>query len=433
MFFKVISSRVLEVFLLIIIAIAGAAIFMATVNPIPNSHYIFFIAGISFTVAVVLLFYIRLRPDVVRARQSDLILNIASETLMSLQDGLNMEAAQNVCHFILPGTRASAVSIVDNERILGYAGEGSRVCIPGMPFTTRATREVLNSGEMRILSSKEEIGFANDEINLNAGIVAPLKSGEKVIGALKLYYRKFSDINATQLSLVKGLAVLLSSEIAAAEIDEQRNLAATAELRALQAQINPHFLFNTLNTIASFTRTDSMRAWQLLREFALFYRMTLENSKDMITLKREMEQVERYFMFETARFGEDRLELNVFIEDPLNQFIVPAFLVQPLVENAVKYAMREGECLHINVRAFNEGGATIVEVSDDGAGMDERAKERALATNNTSSGSGIAMSNIASRISALFEEDSHMEVISAQGEGTIVRLVMYGTLEINNL
>ena len=91
-------------------------------------------------------------------------------------------------------------------------------------------------------------------------------------------------------------------------LEEQTKLATSMELKMLQSQINPHFLFNTINTIASFIRTDPNKARTLLREFAVFYRRTLEDAADLILLDREIEQTQRYFTFEVARFGEDRLE-----------------------------------------------------------------------------------------------------------------------------
>ena len=98
-------------------------------------------------------------------------------------------------------------------------------------------------------------------------------------------------------------------------------------LKALQAQINPHFLFNTINTIASLIRTDPPRARDLLREFAIFYRRILENSQDLITITQEVDQVQRYLIFEKARFGEDRIAMDVRIEPGLEGLQVPSFVI----------------------------------------------------------------------------------------------------------
>ena len=112
------------------------------------------------------------------------------------------------------------------------------------------------------------------------------------VGTLKLYYESDVLIDETQRAIAEGLAQLLSTQLSIAELDRQVVLATKAELQALQAQINPHFLFNTINTIASLIRTDPARARVLLREFAAFYRQTLENSNDLIPLDRELPSAE---------------------------------------------------------------------------------------------------------------------------------------------
>ena len=111
----------------------------------------------------------------------------------------------------------------------------------------------------------------------------------------------------------------------------QAELTARAEVKALQAQINPHFLFNTLNTIASLCRTDPMRARSLLRDFSMFYRHTLESSESgLIPLSQELEQTRRYLTIEKARFGEDRIVESEHVSEGIGKLRVPSFVIQPL-------------------------------------------------------------------------------------------------------
>ena len=157
--------------------------------------------------------------------------------------------------------------------------------------------------------------------------------------------------------------------MAASALEEQTALATKMELKMLQSQLNPHILFNTINTIASFTRTDPARARTLLREIAKFYRSTLEDSGDLIEFRRELEQTQRYFMFELARFGEDRLELICNVEPEVEDMMVPPFLIQPLVENAVRHAMPSEGKLTIRVEGVLQGDDVVISVIDDGNGM----------------------------------------------------------------
>ena len=190
---------------------------------------------------------------------------------------------------------------------------------------------------------------------------------------MKFYYRSSRRITETQKSIARGLGKLLSTEVAASKLEEQRELATSMELKMLQSQINPHFLFNTINTIASLIRTDPPKARELLREFAVFYRSTIEHSQDQIRLALELEQTLRYFSFEVARFGEDRLEINVDLESKIEntsfnvaEMMVPPFLLQPIVENAVKHAMPAEGKLTIVISAQTEGSDVLISVTDDG-------------------------------------------------------------------
>ncbi len=238
---------------------------------------------------------------------------------------------------------------------------------------------------------------------------------------MKFYYRDPGDITETQKSIAQGFGKLLSIQIAAAQMEEQRKLATSMELKMLQSQINPHFLFNTINTIASFIRTDPMKARDLLREFAVFYRRTLEDSSERIMLSRELEQVERYFMFEVARFGDERVALRIEVEAEVQDMMVPPFIIQPLVENAVRHAMPSEGKLTISVIAEVDGADIVVRVCDDGVGMSEETCANILHP-VSETGMGIAMKNVHDRMKGFFGPDAEMVVTSVLGGGTTITL-----------
>lgn len=417
-----IYARVLDVVLAAICVLSAAVLACAMAWPetVGNLNVV---AGISFTISVALLIYLRLNPDTVRARQSDTILKIASQTLACFQEGFDIPTAQKVCHLLLPAIGAQAVAITDRESILGYAGDDEEISPGGAPIRTKATHATLEDGKLRVLGTPQEIGFPDSIKGLRAGIIVPLTRGDAIIGTLKFYYRRSRDITETQVALAEGLGQLLSTQIAAVELEQQTKLATTMELKALQSQINPHFLFNTINTIASLVRTDPDRARMLLREFAVFYRRTLENSDDLLELSREAEQTMRYFTFEVARFGEDRLAMDIDIEPGLESVMVPAFMVQPLVENAVRHAMPQEGKLEIHILAYSEGDDLYIAVSDNGVGMDAEQRRKLLRP-EASKGLGIAMKNINERLRGYFGTESRMEVDSTPGNGTRVTMFM---------
>ena len=242
-----------------------------------------------------------------RALQSHKILEIANEALAYMRQGLTEESAQEVCRIVLADTEAAAVAITDTERVLGFAGVGEDHHAVGGPIITRATRESIETGEHRVLATKNEIGCPRSDCLLTAAIVVPLVMRGRSAGTLKFYYTTPRLLNETQVAMAEGLAMMLSTQLELSELERQTELATRMELKALQAQINPHFLFNTINTIASLIRTDPARARELLREFAAFYRRTLESGDELIPLEQEIEQTRRYLTFELARFG-DRVD-----------------------------------------------------------------------------------------------------------------------------
>lgn len=381
---------------------------------------------------LVIFVYLCLNPDTLRSQYTEETLSVASAMLEDIKGGLTPESADAVCRRILPETRAMTVAITDTERVLACVGSLVREFPPGSPIHTPATRYVIQHGIVQSFSRVLDVAGENgSRPRIPAGIIAPIKVGDRVIGTLKFYYRDQRSVNRTQYALASGFAEILSTQLAIHELELQQELTSRAELRALQAQINPHFLFNTLNTIASFTRTDSKRARELLREFASFYRATLDNSGSLIPVTREVAQTKRYLVFEKARFGEDRI-LDSFSVDPaVEDTLVPAFVIQPLVENAVRHGMGDEGPLHIDVSVTEDGeNAVLIKVTDDGVGMDEETAERLFdergahpdASAPQGSGAGVAMHNISERIRRFYGPRSYAHVESEPGCGTSIIL-----------
>lgn len=412
----------LEMLMSVLVALAGLVLIWNLVTPEANV-VVLFIAGVVFTLAITVLIRLLMDPDSVRARQSNAVLQLASQTLEAMGEGLDAKSSQRICSLLMPSTAAIAVAITDDHSILGYAGYEESHNPTGAIIRTQATYATLADGKTRVLFTPEEIGFPNGAHGINAAIIVPLAVGKDVKGTLKFYYRSANHISETQKSIAVGFGQLLSTQMAASALEEQTALATKMELKMLQSQINPHFLFNTINTIASLTRTDPAQARTLLREFAKFYRSTLEDSRDLIEFQREVEQTQRYFMFELARFGEDRLELICDIQPEVNEMMVPPFLLQPLVENAVRHAMPSEGKLTIRVTGMRTGDDVIVSVIDDGNGMTQEACQNILHPSSTQ-GMGIAVGNVHDRICGYFGPGTCLEVESELGKGTTVRLVL---------
>ena len=381
-------------------------------------------AGLLFTISLVLLVRIMANPDSVRARQTEDMLKLSRQTLACLKGGLNEKSAQKLCSLLAPNTDAVAVCITNKRTVLGYEGLGSARYGAGDAIFAKSIADAAEDGEPRTLLVPEEIGFSEPIYGVQAAIVVPLRVGRRVEGTLSFFFNSPRRISDTQKTIAENFGHLVSTQLAAEALEGQQKLATSMELKALQSQINPHFLFNTINTIASLVRTDPNKARVLLREFAVFYRRTLDDSQDLIPLSREVEQTMRYFSFEMARFGEDRVGLEMDIEPEVEDLMVPPFLIQPLVENSVQHAMPAEGKLTVTIGARPDGDDNvIVWVADDGVGMSEEACENILHP-ESATGIGIAVKNVHDRMCGYFGPGTHMEVASELGSGTTVRLVL---------
>lgn len=375
----------------------------------------------------------RRHPESDRVRLSEEMLGLANLTLDYMKDGMTPEAAMRICAMLKPSTGAIAVSITDRDTILAYLGYyGDQPDPTGGPIQTTSTYKTISDGRLRVLRTHDDIGFPASVTKIEAAIIVPLVVGmstesSSVEGALKFYYEKADEITGLQISVAQGIGRLLSTQMAAIEMEHQRDIATTLELKMLQSQINPHFLFNTINTIASLVRTDPDKARTLLRDFAAFYRSTLENPAELIGLCEEIDQTLRYFAFVVARFGEDRVAIEVNVDEALEDMPVPPFVIQPIIENSVTHGMPSEAKLTIRLDATVSGDDAIIRIADDGVGMDVESF-KTMAKEHSGSGLGLALHNVEDRIRGGFGPGSGLTIESELGRGTIVTLTLKGAL-----
>ena len=402
------------------------------------------VAGVVAANVIVIAGSVNLTPDDTRSQATERTLRVATNTLEHLRGGLTPENAQAICVLLLPETNAAGVAITDAKRVLAYEGSFNVAFPPGTE-NSRPTREVLKSKRTETFYAMDQemqeprrFAAGISTSGNSFGVIVPLVVQDEAVGTIKLYYSRDRDMDRTQLAIARGLGMLLSTQLSSYELDAQAELTARAEVKALQAQINPHFLFNTLNTIASLCRTDPMRARSLLRDFSMFYRHTLESSESgLIPLSQELEQTRRYLTIEKARFGEDRIVESEHVSEGIGKLRVPSFVIQPIVENAVRHAMRDSGPLSIDVHAVVDGDDVLIAVADDGLGMTEEAAQRLLESGGADAaptpvgsgrrrGAGMALKNVMERIERFYDPGSGVEVVSRPGEGTCVTLRLCG-------
>jgi two-component system, LytTR family, sensor kinase len=212
-----------------------------------------------------------------------------------------------------------------------------------------------------------------------------------------------------------------SAQLALAELDSSRDRLARAEVRALRAQISPHFIYNALTAIASFVRTDPERARELILEFAEFTRYSFRSHGEFTTLAEELRSIDRYLTIERARFGE-RLQVKLQIAPEVLPVGLPFLCLQPLVENAVRHGLsRKPGVGTISIVARDNGAECHLTVEDDGVGMDPAVLTEGT-EEPTDAGQHVGLSNVDDRLRTVFGDQYGLVVETAPGAGTKVSM-----------
>jgi two-component system LytT family sensor kinase len=203
------------------------------------------------------------------------------------------------------------------------------------------------------------------------------------------------------------------------KLEEQERLLLHARMEALQNQINPHFLFNTLNSISSLVRFDPEKARDVISKLATILRRLLSSGDSFVPLREEVEFIDNYLDIEVVRFGPDKLRVVKELDPVSLDVMVPSMLLQPLVENSIKHGLSskvEGGSIYLRSRLSDSG--IVIEVEDDGVGM---AATQLIASKSTQ-GAGIGMANISERLQVLYGDTARMTIDSHAGKGTLVRI-----------
>ena len=202
------------------------------------------------------------------------------------------------------------------------------------------------------------------------------------------------------------------------KLKEQERLLLEARLDALQRQINPHFLFNTLNSIASLVRVKPEMARTMTVKLANILRELLKEHDTYVPLSQELRFTDDYLDIEVVRFGADKLRVEKDIDPQTLDVLVPSILLQPLIENSIKHGLEPR--IHggtVTLRSRMDGGRVMIEVSDDGVGMVQQPQSALKRTGN-----GIGMKNVRERLEVLYGADAQFTVVSNPGRGTRVSI-----------
>jgi two-component system, LytTR family, sensor kinase len=340
------------------------------------------------------------------------VLALASRAAEPLRAGLSPAAASAAVGPLAEVLHASALVLTDTVTVLAYNGG----CDWHRGFALEAAVSVLAGKGTQVEASR----CGQVDCDITAVVVAPLVVEGAIVGTLQAY------VDEAELSFVRAaeeLARWVANQVELGELDRARVSAAGAQLRTLRAQISPHFLFNALNTIASFVRTDPERARELLMEFADFARYTFSSTDQFATFADELRAIDTYVSIERARFG-DRLNVSLRVAPEVLGVPVPFLVLQPLVENALQHGLyrKEGGGT-LTVRAFDAGTEAHIVIEDDGVGMEPEVLAELLAGHGVQGERrGFGLASVDERLRTTFGSEYGIVVETGLGLGTKVTI-----------
>jgi two-component system, LytTR family, sensor kinase len=336
-------------------------------------------------------------------------LHAATATLPHLRRGLSTRTAEEVVPHLRALMGAAAIALADTQAVVAIDGEGREQVRPGDLLSRLLARTPDDRMHIvpRLISS-------DPTCPLRSAVLAPLSVQGRRAGTLIAFYRAVGPPGHAELRVVQEAASLVSAQVELSVVAEQEDRLAQAELRALRAQISPHFIYNALAVVAADIDARPDEARELLIEFAEFTRYLFRDRRSYVTLGEEVDHVERYLRLERARFR-DSLHVSVDVPTETRSAVVPAMSVQPLVENAVRHGVeRRAGTGRVAIAARVSGEDVELLVSDDGIGIEPHRLPAVIA----GAGGGIGLSNVDARLRATFGERYALRIESRAGAGT---------------
>ncbi|WDD88529.1 sensor histidine kinase [Fusobacterium nucleatum] len=377
-----------------------------------------FMNSIGSSVLILLVEDIIQKSELIAGRQAKLALEIANKTLPHFRETENLS---EVCKIIAEDLGAKATVITNKKEIIaGFSFDKDE--IKKADIKSNNTRKVLKTGEaMLVIKEDDEIieDFLDISPHIKSCIILPLKEKNDISGTLKIFFDTAEKITDKNRYLMIGLSHLISTQMEISKVENLISLLKYSELKALQSQINPHFLFNVLNTMTSLIRTNPEKAREVTIDLSNYLRYNLDNNVKSVELIKELNQVDTYIKIEKVRFG-DKLNILYDVDESLYNFQIPSLIIQPLVENSIKHGIlkkRDNGCVKIIIKKI--GKDIEITIEDDGVGieqsiidnLDKQIKEN------------IGLKNVHQRLKLLYGEGLNIKKLK---QGTRIKFKILG-------
>lgn len=386
----------------------GLSLFSNTAN-IRVEEYLFVI---TFLGTIGCVSFIKTFEDIIKETEhwegttAKVALEIINQSLPLLQVGLIEDQASAISHIMLKNISSfDFVAIVDRNNILSLIANEDEP-----QFINYLENDIHNiiknnyshSGPFHVIYSYA-YGFLNINKNLQGAIIT---------GHITKRY-----VTAFEENIVVSVANMISQQLRVYNLNQiEKNLAIT-EIKALQSQINAHFLFNALNTISYYCSSNPDTAKSLITHLANYFRSNISTNERLISITKELQHVNAYLQIELARYG-DQLVVEYDVDDETN-FMLPPFTMQPIVENTIKHGLR-GHVEHGKIRIIIKASCHCFHlyVIDNGVGMSKEKIRSITKPNNVS----IGLYNVNQRLISYYGQEYALMITSRLGKGTIVHV-----------
>ncbi len=334
------------------------------------------------------------------------VLRTAGLAAEPLRAGLSATSAGKAVRHLRQLTGAAGLAVVGTRAVLAFDGDGAHHGDQLLAAAVKATRPT-------VLGTRD-LPCELVDCPIRGAVVVPVPGG--ALAAL-------ADAGPPAPGLVQATretARWVATQLDLAELDSSRARLARAEVRALRAQISPHFIYNALTAIASFVRTDPERARELILEFAEFTRYSFRAHGEFTTLAEELRSIDRYLTLERARFGE-RLQVRLQVAPEVLPVGLPFLCLQPLVENAVRHGLSPKPGVGtVSIVARDAGAECQITVEDDGVGMDPGTLR--AGADEPADGQHVGLTNVDERLRSVFGDSYGLVVETAPDAGTKVSM-----------
>ena len=367
------------------------------------------------------------KEDLKVAANVSLALRAAERCTPYLKDAeTNPESMQQIIEIIMSEYRCAGVAVIRGLEFLGRSSAFEHI-----ELTKSSYPRLLLAAQTYRTTRISKVPMPEDAFyplyEKNVILSAPIVRDDEKVLCLVMLLRKKAYSYRAEIEFVTGLANFFATQLKLVDMEKQKEHLRRAEIKALQSQINPHFLFNALNTISCFCREKPEKARELLMALSSYFRNMLADIDYMVPLETELEHVRAYVMLEEARF-EERLKVTVKAAPQDCTCRVPNLILQPIVENAIRHGAMKREKGLVTITVKRGERETMIDVADNGPGLEKAVVDRLYAGSETecpqqTDGHGIGMLNVQQRLQGLFGKSAGLQIISGE-TGTVVRMII---------